>query len=55
MKQTKSLKLSLKEIEVQVLAEGQAWTRQRLQQQLQAQAQEAGALFPPCANGRPAL
>jgi hypothetical protein len=40
-------KLSLKELEAEVLAEGREWTRQRLQQRLQAQAQEAGAVFPP--------
>ena len=38
---------TLKEIEAEVLAEGREWTRQRLQQRLQAQAQEAGAVFPP--------
>jgi hypothetical protein len=40
-------KLSLKELEAEVLAEGREWTRQRLQQRLQAQAEEAGAVFPP--------
>jgi hypothetical protein len=40
-------KLSLKELEAEVLAEGREWTRQRLQQRLQAQAVEAGAVFPP--------
>jgi hypothetical protein len=39
--------LSLKELEAEVLAEGREWTRQRLQQRLQTQAQEAGAVFPP--------
>jgi len=39
--------LSLKELEAEVLAEGREWTRQRLQQRLQAQAEEAGAVFPP--------
>lgn len=38
---------SLKEAEAEVLAEGREWTRQRLQQRLQAQAEEAGAVFPP--------
>lgn len=42
--------LSLKELEAEVLAEGRAWTRQRLQQRLQAQAEEAGAVFPPPAT-----
>ena len=41
---------SLKEVEAQVLAEGREWTRQRLQQRLQAQAEEAGAVFPPLAT-----
>ena len=40
-------KPSLKELEAEVLAEGREWTRQRLQQRLQAQAQEAGAVFSP--------
>lgn len=40
-------KLSLKELEVEVLGEGREWTRQRLQQRLQAQAEEAGAVSPP--------
>jgi hypothetical protein len=40
-------KLSLKELEAEVLGEGREWTRQRLQQRLQAQAEEAGAVFPP--------
>jgi len=39
--------LSLKELEAQVLAEGREWTRQRLEQRLQEQAKEAGALSPP--------
>jgi hypothetical protein len=42
--------LSLKELEAEVLAEGREWTRQRLQQRLQAQAEEAGAVFPPPAT-----
>lgn len=45
IKQKKAL--SLKELEAEVIAEGRAWTRQRLQQRLQAQAEEAGAVFPP--------
>jgi len=39
--------LSLKALEAEVLAEGREWTRQRLQQRLQAQAEQAGAVFPP--------
>ena len=42
--------LSLKELEAEVLAEGREWTRQRLQQRLQAQAEKAGAVFPPAAT-----
>jgi hypothetical protein len=47
MKQASQRMLSLKELEAQVLAEGREWTRQRLEQRLQEQAREAGALFPP--------
>ena len=39
--------LSLKELEAEGLAEGRAWTRQRLQQRLQAQAEQAGCGFSP--------
>ena len=47
--------LSLKELEAEGLAEGRAWTRQRLQQRLQTQAEEAGAVFPPpAASATPA-
>lgn len=42
--------LSLKELEAEVLTEGREWTRQRLQQRLQARAEEAGAVFPPAAK-----
>ena len=42
--------LSLKELEAEVLAEGREWTRQRLQHRLQAQAEQAGAVFPPPAT-----
>ena len=38
---------SLAEIEEEVLAEGQEWMRQRLQEKLQEQANEIGAPFPP--------
>lgn len=38
---------SLAEIEEEVLAEGQEWMRQRLQEKLQQQANEIGAPFPP--------
>lgn len=38
---------SLAEIEEEVLAEGQEWMHQRLQEKLQEQADEIGAPFPP--------
>jgi hypothetical protein len=38
---------SLAEMEEEVLAEGQEWMRQRLQQKLKEQAKEIGAPFPP--------
>jgi hypothetical protein len=41
---------SLKEVAAEVLAEGREWTRQQLQQRLQAQAEEAGAVSPPPAT-----
>lgn len=50
MKEQQSSGLSLKALEAEVLAEGREWTRQRLQQRLQAQAEEAGAVFPPLAT-----
>ena len=37
---------TLKAVEAEVLAEGREWTRQRLQQRLQAQAEETGAVWP---------
>jgi len=38
---------SLREIEMEVLAEGREWTRQRLEQKLQAEATRQGGVFPP--------
>ena len=38
---------SLREIEQEVEAEGREWTRQRLQQKLQEQADRFGRVFPP--------
>lgn len=38
---------SLREIELEVEAEGREWMRQRLQQRLQAQAEQHGEIFPP--------
>jgi hypothetical protein len=38
---------SLREMEMEVLAEGREWMRQRLQQKLQAEADRHGGVFPP--------
>lgn len=38
---------SLREIEDEVLAEGQEWMRQRLQQKLQQETDRTGQVFPP--------
>lgn len=38
---------TLREIEIEVEAEGREWTRQRLQQRLQAEAGQHGEVFPP--------
>ncbi len=38
---------TLREIEAEVLAEGQEWMRQRLQQKLQQEADRHGRVFPP--------
>lgn len=38
---------SLREIEAEVLAEGQEWMRQRLQQKLQREVDLHGRVFPP--------
>jgi hypothetical protein len=38
---------SLREIEMEVLAEGREWTRRRLQEKLQAEADRHGGVFPP--------
>lgn len=38
---------SLREIELEVEAEGREWTRQRLQQRLQEEAERHGEIFPP--------
>lgn len=50
MKEQKPNELSLKALEAEVLEEGREWTRQRLQQRLQAQAEQAGAVPPPPAT-----
>jgi hypothetical protein len=38
---------SLAQIEAEALEEGREWTRRRLQQKLQEQADRAGRVFPP--------
>ena len=38
---------SLREIETEVMAEGREWTRRRLQQRLQEEADQHGGVFPP--------
>jgi len=42
-----SRELSLREMELEVEAEGREWMRQRLQKKLQAQADRLGGVFPP--------
>lgn len=37
----------LREIEMEVMAEGREWTRRRLQQRLQEEAARHGGVFPP--------
>lgn len=38
---------SLLEIETQIMEEGREWTRQRLQAELQKEAERDGGVFPP--------
>jgi hypothetical protein len=38
---------SLREIELEVLEEGREWTRRRLEQRLQEEADRQGGVFPP--------
>ena len=38
---------SLRDIELEVLEEGREWTRQRLEQKLQEEANRHGGVFPP--------
>ncbi len=47
MNQEQARPLSLREIEQAVEAEGREWTRQRLQQRLQEEADRQGGVFPP--------
>ncbi len=47
MKTEQTRPWSLREIEMEVEAEGREWTRQRLQQRLQEEADRQGGVFPP--------
>jgi hypothetical protein len=47
MKPEQTLPRSLREIEMEVMAEGREWTRKRLQQRLQEEADRHGGVFPP--------
>ena len=48
MKSEKELRTnSLREIELEVEAEGREWMRQRLEKRLQEEADRDGAIFPP--------
>jgi len=47
MDSEKSEALSLREMELEVEAEGRDWMRRRLQEKLQAQADRLGGVFPP--------
>jgi hypothetical protein len=40
-------KRTLREIELEVMAEGREWMRQRLQEKLQQEAEREGRVFPP--------
>jgi hypothetical protein len=45
---------SLKEIEMEVEAEGREWTRRRLEEKLQEEADRDGKVFPPQRGQSPA-
>jgi len=47
MDSEKGGELSLREMELEVEAEGRDWMRRRLQEKLQAQADRLGGVFPP--------
>ena len=47
MKTDRTRPQTLREIELEVEAEGREWTRQRLQQRLQEAAHRHGEVFPP--------
>ena len=42
-----SARNALRDMELEVEAEGREWMRRRLEQKLQAQVEEQGAIFPP--------
>ncbi len=42
-----SARNALRDLELEVEAEGREWMRQRLEKKLQAQVEEHGAIFPP--------
>ena len=49
-----SARNSLRDLELEVEAEGREWMRRRLEEKLQAQVEEKGAIFPPTgAKGAP--
>jgi hypothetical protein len=47
MNSDKGASQSLRDIELEVLEEGREWTRRRLEQRLQQQADRQGGVFPP--------
>lgn len=47
MNSDKSAARSLRDIELEVLEEGREWTRRRLEQRLQQEADRQGGVFPP--------
>lgn len=49
-----SARNALRDMELEVEAEGREWMRRRLEQKLQAQVEEQGAIFPPERKKSPA-
>lgn len=47
MNSDKTAARSLRDIELEVLEEGREWTRRRLEQRLQEEADRQGGVFPP--------
>ena len=47
MNSDKAAARSLRDIELEVLEEGREWTRRRLEQRLQQEANRQGGVFPP--------